>query len=69
VRYDVDNERIGPGGGPLGAHLNVLKPAPLHDRIHFPALSGSAHVWNVREVIDLFLAVEFVAELHERVDN
>ncbi len=67
VRYDVDNERQGPGLEPLGAHLNVLQPAPLDDHIHFPALAEPGRKWSVSEVIDVFLAEEFIADLRARI--
>lgn len=65
VRYDVDNDRPGPGLDSLGAHLNILQPAPLHDHVHFPVLAGPDRRWTVSEVIDVFLASEFVGELRE----
>jgi hypothetical protein len=67
VRYDVDNDRRGPGLGPLGAHLNILQPEPLADHIHFPVLAGPERRWTVSEVIDVFLADEFVADLRARL--
>lgn len=69
VRYDVDNDRPGPGLDSLGAHLNILQPAPLHDHIHFPVLAGPEREWTVSEVIDVFLASEFVGELRELLAN
>ncbi len=69
VRYDVDNERVGPGLRPLGAHLNVLQPSPLDDRVHFPVLAGEGYVWQVGEVIDLFLDPYFTADLHARIGS
>lgn len=63
VRYDLDRERPGPNLASIGAHLNVFQPDPLRDRVHFPVLAGSDRVWGVREVIDVFLAPEFVADL------
>lgn len=67
VRYDVDNERQGPGLEPLGAHLNVLQPPPLGDHIHFPALAEPDRKWTVSEVLDVFLAEEFIADLRARI--
>lgn len=64
VRYDVDRARPGPSLAPLGAHLNVFQPEPLLDRLHFPVLASPDHVWGVREVLDVFLATKFVADLH-----
>jgi hypothetical protein len=69
VRYDVDNDRRGPGLEPLGAHLNILQPEPLDDHIHFPVLAGPERRWTVSEVIDVFLADEFVAELRSRLND
>jgi hypothetical protein len=62
VRYDVDMGRTGPNLAPLGAHLNVLQPEPLGDRLHFPVLAADRR-WTAREVIDLFLSSEFTADM------
>lgn len=67
VRYDVDNERAGPGLGPLGAHLNVLQPTPLDDHIHFPVLAPTERLWSVREILDLFLSAEFAKDIQARI--
>lgn len=67
VRYDVDNDRRGPGLEPLGAHLNILQPEPLCDHLHFPVLAGPERCWTVSEVIDVFFADEFVADLRTRL--
>jgi hypothetical protein len=67
VRYDVDNDRPGPRSAPLGAHLNILQPKPLDDHVHFPVLAEAGRMWSVSEVLDVFLADEFVGDLRARL--
>jgi len=67
VRYDVDNDHPGPGLGAIGAHLNVLQPAPLDDHIHYPVLAAAERAWSVSEVLDVFLSPQFVKELRDRL--
>lgn len=62
VRYDYDLGRAGPTLSPLGAHLNVLQPPPLHDRLHFPVMSVNG-CWSVSEVLGLFLSPEFTDDI------
>ncbi len=69
VRYDVDNDRPGPGSIPLGAHLNILQPEPLDDHVHFPVLAEAGRMWSVSEVLDVFLADEFVSDLRARLGS
>lgn len=69
VRYDVDNDRPGPGSAPLGAHLNILQPEPLDDHVHFPVLAEAGRMWSVSEVLDVFLADEFVSDLRARLGS
>jgi len=69
VRYDVDNDRPGPGLGPLGAHLNILQPEPLDDHLHFPVLAEPERVWSVSEVLDVLLAPGLANELRARLDG
>jgi hypothetical protein len=63
VRYDLDRERPGPGLGAIGAHLNVFQPDPIRDKLHFPVLACPGREWAVREVLDVFMAPEFVGDI------
>ncbi|MGI8622290.1 MAG: hypothetical protein ACR2NB_02105 [Solirubrobacteraceae bacterium] len=68
VRYDVDHDRpyAAPGRVRLGRHLNILQPAPLGDRVHFP-VPGDEPEWSVPTVIDLLLSESFFADLQSRM--
>lgn len=67
VRYDFDNDHPGPTLGAIGAHLNILQPAPLDDSIHFPVLAEPNRAWRAREVLDVFLSDQFLSELRDRL--
>jgi hypothetical protein len=51
VRYDVDHRPLAPLSGVSPAHLNVLQPGRVEDRVHYPIplpKGGELDEWPLR---------------------
>jgi hypothetical protein len=69
VRYDVDHRLTAPTVGFSAAHLNVLQPGGLEDRLHYPAIGLDVPTWDIKAVLSFFLSARFWNDLGERLGN
>jgi hypothetical protein len=67
VRYDVDHRYNAPTGGFAAAHLNVLQPAKLEDRLHYPAIGLETATWDVKAVLSFMVSQRFWDDLRDRL--
>jgi hypothetical protein len=67
VRYDIDHRLTAPTAGFSPAHLNVLQPGRLEDRLHYPAVGLDIPTWDIRAVLSFLLSQRFWDELLNRL--
>lgn len=68
VRYDVDNARLGPGGIPLGRHIDVWQPNPIEDNVHYPVPGENHGGWVVEDVLAFFFSDVLAEDLAGRIN-
>jgi hypothetical protein len=64
VRYDEDRRPRDAGLASRRAHLNVLQPRPLSDKLHLPAFGIGE--WKAEDVLDFLVSDELRCELGRR---
>jgi hypothetical protein len=69
IRYDVDHRATAPTAGFSPAHVNVLQPGKLEDRLHYPAIGLDVPTWDIKSVASFLLSPRFWDELRERRGN
>jgi hypothetical protein len=69
IRYDVDHRLTSPTVEFSAAHLNVLQPGKLEDRLHYPAIGLDVPTWDIKAVLSFLVSQRFWNELRERLDN
>jgi hypothetical protein len=65
VRYDVDHRATAPTAGFSAAHLNVLQPGKLEDRMHYPAIGLDVPTWDIRAVLTFLTSPRFWDDLSD----
>lgn len=67
VRYDTDLTEPGVALPPLGAHINVLQPRGLQDKVHYVLPGYSELDWRLSDVLDFLLSDRLVRDLTDRL--
>lgn len=63
VRYDTNRFADAPSRSHSAVHLNVLQPAQLYSKVHYPVFGLDHDMWPVREVLDFFLSEDLQNDL------
>ena len=67
VRYDTDLTEPGATLAPLGAHINVLQPGRLEDKVHYVLPGHADHEWRLPDVLDFLMSDRLVRDLTGRL--
>jgi hypothetical protein len=67
VRYDIDHRASAPTAGISAAHLNVLQPGRVLDKVHYALPGVRLNEWPLEEVLALFLSSRLREDLHGRL--